>query len=766
MKLLNSVKGEFLNIFKTKKLLIAIIAILFIPLIYAGSYLWAFWDPYGRVDHLPVAVVNQDKGAVYEGRQLKIGDELADKLKEKKTFDWHFVSPEQAERGLQNQNYYLKIVIPKDFSRNAATLQSEHPKNLELIYTPNEGANYLTSKIGDSAIEKLKEEISGEVTKTYAEAMFANIKDVSKGLKDAGDGAGELHKGIDSAKNGADKIDKGLNSVKTGAGSLQSGINTALSGSKQLNGGISQVKDGTDTVSANLKTLAEKSLTFTNGLEKASAGAADLSKGLSTLNGGFTKMKSGQSQLLAASKKVQEGTHTISAGADKLASSTAEWKKGADQTAEGSKQVTGGLSELQAQIEALSKQSTDPAEKAKLDKINAQVEKLAAGSSAVDQGLNSLSAGAGRIGSGADSLAAGASGADEGQSRISDGLAAFGEKIEEAQAGADSLESGGKNLSAAMTRLAAGSRQLKGGTERLAEGAGQLSGGLENLSGGSNELVKGMTKLSDGGSSLLKGIGQLNGGSGNLVNGMDKLSAGAQELQGKLNDGSRETEKVKANDGVYNMFAKPVQVKETQLHHVPNYGTGFAPYFLPLSLFVGSLVVSVIYPLRKPAVMPAGGLSWFGGKAAVLLLVGIGQAVLADIALLGLLGLEVQSIPLFILLSILTSWTFLAIVQFLVTSLDNPGRFLAILILVLQLISSAGTYPIELVPSILQKAAQFLPMTYAVAGFRSVISTGDFDFMWHNAAILSAFFSAAALLTALFFTWSFKRGSHLQEQNA
>lgn len=169
-------------ILRNRKVLIPIIAVIFIPLLYSGMFLWAFWDPYAHLDKLPVAVVNNDKGATMNGEKLAIGDKLVEKLKEKKNFDWHFVSEKEAEKGLQHQTYYMAIEIPEDFSKNAATLQDEHPKPMKLIYKPNEAFNFLSAQIGDNAVEKIKEEVSNTVTETYAETMLTISARWRKGL--------------------------------------------------------------------------------------------------------------------------------------------------------------------------------------------------------------------------------------------------------------------------------------------------------------------------------------------------------------------------------------------------------------------------------------------------------------------------------------------------------------------------------------------------------------------------------------------------------
>ncbi|MED3561534.1 YhgE/Pip domain-containing protein [Bacillus xiapuensis] len=777
MKALSSLKSELLGIIHNRKLLIAIIGVMTIPLLYSGTFLWAFWNPYGHVDRMPVAVVNHDKGAVYNGKKLEIGEDLVEKLKDKKSFNWKFVSEKQANRGLEKQDYYIKIEIPKDFSKNATTLQSNHPRKLNLIYTPNEGSNYLSSKIGDSAIQKIKEEVAGAVTETYAESMFDNIKDVAKGLNKASDGAGDLHKGIVSAKDGA--------------GELNKGIGTAKDGTAKLSDGASSVNSGANKIEQNLKTLAEKSVTFSKGLESASSGSKDLQNGLQKFNTGLSQMQDGNAKLVEGAKKsqtgakqladgldsaaskmpdLQNGSKQLADGAMKLSSSMEKWKEGAGDAKTGSAQISEGLQGTIEFINQMEEQTNDPIEKAKLEGLKGNLEKLSEGSQKVSAGVGALSDNADLLKQASDQLAAGAnklnngqtqltdgvnqlaSGAkqlEDGQNQLTQGLGTFGNKLDEAKKGFGQITDGSSNLTSGLNNLADGSTKLKDGTNKLADGSKQLSDGAGQLYDGTKSLNGGMTQLANG--------------SHELTSGMNKLADGSKELKDKLKDGAKNASDVKANNNVYNMFAKPVNLKEDRMNHVPDYGTGFTPYFLSLSLFVGALMLSIIFPMFEPARKPKSGFSWFAGKLGILLIVGVGQALLADVVLLAGLGLEVKSVPLFIMLSILTSWTFLAIIQFLVTVLDNPGRFIAVIILILQLTSSAGTYPIELVPTILQKINHFLPMTYTIAGFRAIISTGDFSFMWQNIEFISIFFVAFLAATLTFFVVKFKRQNLQQE---
>ncbi|MCQ6282260.1 YhgE/Pip domain-containing protein [Bacillus sp. EB600] len=771
MEIVTALKNELLAILYNRKLLIAIIGVMTIPLLYSGTYLWAFWDPYGHLDRLPVAVVNNDQGAVYNGTNLAIGKDLVEKLKEKKGFHWQFVSKKEAVKGMKNQDYYLKVEIPKDFSKNAATLQSEKPKKLTLVYTANEGYNYLSSKIGDSAIEKIKEEVSSTVTKTYAESMLKKSKDVAAGLTKASYGAGELNNGI--------------NSAKTGVNDLEAGFESAKGGTVGLVNGSSQVDSGAKKLKEKLQMLAAKSVAFSEGAVSASAGSKQLQAGLNQFGAGLGQMKSGTADLLAGAQKsedgatrlsngldsaagnmpeLQSGSKQIADGAGQLSSSMDQWSQGAEQTKSGAEELNQGLKQAVDLVSQMAAGTNDAAQKAQLETLKSSLAQLSSGSlgvadglgqlsnhaAAITQAANQLSVGANQLNLGQNQLAGGinqlASGAKDlaaGQKQLTAGISTIDKKIDLAMKGYSQLTSGHSSLSSGLDQLAAGSVQMEDGTDQLANGSTQLADGTNQLSVGTKKLQVGMSQLA--------------GGSSELSGGINKLSFGSKELEDQLQNGAKATSAIKANNRVYDMFAKPVNVKDDRLNHVPDYGTGFAPYFLSLSLFVGALVLSVIFPMLEPAVRPKSGFGWFTGKLGIIFAVGLGQALLADVILLQVLGLEVKSAPYFIMLSIFTSWTFFAIIQFLVTVLDNPGRFLAIIMLVLQLTSSSGTYPIELTPNFLQAIAHFMPMTYTVAGFRAIISTGDFSYMWMNIGYESIFFITFLAATLVFFLTKFKR---------
>ncbi|EKN70269.1 YhgE/Pip C-terminal domain-containing protein [Neobacillus bataviensis LMG 21833] len=696
-------KEELLTIFKNKKVLIPIIAVMFVPVLYAGMFLWAFWDPYDKLDELPVAVVNEDAGATLDGDHLKLGDDLVTKLKKSKDFGFEYVDKKEGYKELKDQKYYMVIEIPKGFSKNATTLMDKDPKKLELIYTPNESFNFLSAQIGNTAAEKIKTAVAEKVTETYAETIFSKVSELADGIVKASDGAGQL-------KDGSVDLNKG---------------------SEDLNNGLA--------------TLAEKSIEFNNGVKTANSGSKALASGASELKDGLAKADATMPQLV-------DGTNQIAAGAEKLKT---ELPAGIAQGMQ--KELTGSAFELNKGIDQFETQLTKRLAVQIADQtITEQTEKMEKLANAlIANGVSPQLVNAIMTAEPAptkDAVQASIEakltpGIDAGFTQFKTGV---NEKLLGATNGLDQKIK--SQTDPYFDQLLAGIDQISSGQKQLQSGIGALSSGSVKLNDGTNTLSLGLNRLADGSNQLSAGTGQLADGSNQLKDGTTNLSDGAKELSDKLADGAKEASKVHSDDKTYNMMAEPVKLANEKINHVPNYGTGFAPYFISLGLFVGALLLSIVFPLRETAAAPSSGFNWFLSKFSIMAGVGIIQALLADAILLGGLGLDVQSVPKFILFSIITSLTFVALIQLFVSVFADAGRFLAIIVLIFQLTTSAGTFPLELIPNFLQHFNAFLPMTYSVSGFKAVISSGDLSFMWHNVTILLGFLVAFALGTIAYFT--------------
>ncbi|MED2763064.1 YhgE/Pip domain-containing protein [Bacillus thuringiensis] len=979
-------RKEFTEIIKSKKILIPIIAVLFVPILYAGMFLWAFWDPYKQLDDLPVAVVNLDKGAVFDGKPIEVGKRLVDNLKDNKNFKWEFVSEKEAKKGMEGRKYYMLVRIPDDFSSNATTLLKDNPKPLNLEYIPNESLNFLSSQIGGTAIEKIKGEVASTLTKTYAEKMFDSIQDVSKGLADGAEGANKLHDGSSELHDGSSKVTDGLHTLQGKSGEMKDGVQKLADGSNKLvdgsgkvtnglntlnsktgemqigigklvdgsgkvtdglhvlnsnagigklvdgsgkvtdglhvlnsnagigklvdgsgkvtdglhalnsNTGIGKLVDGSGKVTDGLNTLNSKTGELRDGSEKVTGGlnklvskSDELKTGTTDLSNGMGKLVEGQSQLEKGSREIQKGLQDLNSNVQKSAagleeiqskvpsilstvnekidgaganvnqlneltqSTAGDAKKAAQEVANLQKQieslpkeyqeqlqpfitsavkstatvqqkaagVAGGTNKLNEEVKqvkveihqttnGLQNKLPNPAgiktlaggiEKLTnaqnefvskfhgfgegLDNAKIGADKLKDGSVQLIDGVTQLQSGSGKVTAGLGQLSAGVNQLADGSGQVTDGLGTLSVGVSKLADGSGQVTGGLGTLSVGVTKLADGSGQVTGGlgtlsvgVSKLADGSGQVTDGLGTLSVGANQMAGGVNQLADGSGQVTTGLGTLNGGlnqmsngstqlidgvnkladgSGKVTDGLVKVNDGSGELAEKLGEGAEKTGEVKGTDKTYDMFASPVKVKTEKMAEVPNYGTGFTPYFLSLGLFVGALLLSIVYPLRDTVGVPKSGFSWFISKFGVLLSVGIIQAIVADVILLFGLGVEVQSIPYFILFSIITSLAFIALIQCLVTAFGDAGRFIAIITLIMQLTTSAGTFPLELIPKFLQPFHAWLPMTYSVSGFKAVVSSGDFDFMWQNIGMLMIFIVVLSLGTIASLTLMHKR---------
>ncbi|WP_226675880.1 YhgE/Pip family protein [Mesobacillus jeotgali] len=717
---------ELTAIFRNKKLLIPIIAVLFVPVLYSGMFLWAFWDPYEHLSDLPVAVANEDSGTTMEGEKLQLGDDLVGKLKESKDFDFQFVSEKEGKKGLEQQEYYMMIKIPEDFSKNATTLLDDHPEKLELVYIPNESFNFLSAQIGETAAERIKASVSEKLSETYAETMFDKIGDLAKGLGKASDGAAELNDGADKLKDGSRELYKNLSVLARKSIEFNQGVNSANSGAKELANGADSLTDGLGQLEDGHAKLEGASSELLNGQKDLLAGASKVKTGLEEVNNKIPAMV--------------QGTTKIEQGSEQLAQNLSNWKTGADQTASGAADLHAGIQELKEQMDAMASLLAEYPDKQK--ELATALEKLEAGSVSLEKGTFALSDSAGALAEGAKTISGSLGELNAGQSKLQQGI--------------KDLTDGSTQLEAGAGKLASGQEHFHTGMELFGNKLSEAAAGSVELSEGSSKLVGGMDLLASGSSAMSDGTGKLSLGAERLAEGNRKVADGTSELAEKLKDGADEAQ-ISPNDQTYNMFAAPVKLDSEKINKVPNYGTGFAPYFLSLGLFVGALLLSIVFPLREPAGIPRNGVNWFLSKFGILAGIGIIQALVADAIVLGGLGLHVESIPLFLTFSIVTSLTFIALVQFLVTLLGDPGRFVAIIILILQLTTSAGTFPLELIPGFLQRFNSYLPMTYSVHGFKAVISSGDLGFMWQNAGILAAYIGLLSIGTAVYFHWMFKR---------
>lgn len=277
-----------------------------------------------------------------------------------------------------------------------------------------------------------------------------------------------------------------------------------------------------------------------------------------------------------------------------------------------------------------------------------------------------------------------------------------------------------------VQQLFAGSSQLASGLNTYTAGVGSAYNGSTQLAGGLNTLNAQVPTLTSGINQLADGTQQLVANSGKLVDGALQLKDGNKTLADSLKDGAKTVNSIKLTNKNAEMFAAPANLKHKNYSKVQNYGYALAPYMLSVALYVGALVFNLVYPLRRLSTPDGTATQWFASKVAIGSLVAIGNA-LVEMLLMMAAGLHPQHVGSFLINGISFSLTAMFLIMVLSMALGNPGRFLGMIFLVIQLGSCGGSFPIEITRGMngfFQAINPYLPMTYSVYGFRQALNSG------------------------------------------
>ena len=676
-------RAEWKHLFSNKILLISMAVISFIPILYSGFFLGSIWDPYGQTKNLPVAFVNEDKGASLNGKSLNVGESVEKKLKDNHDLGWEFVSKQQADEGVNSGHFYAVVTIPSDFSQKVSSITKSEPQQAVINFTTTPAKNYIGSLVSNQAAAKVKSSVSEQITQAYAKGILENLDKLGLGLETAANGASTLHDGL---------------------GRLQSGTQTYVGGVKQLavnqqslTGGLAQLSDGSRKLQAGLGQLSN-SLPTESQLSQLSDGMKQLQFGINQLN---ASVSNPSPALVAQQNKVKADAQTLaqtmqSSAPDLLTAGGTLQTLGTQAAASGSNSTTISLPQISSISQALKKTQT----------IIAQMETLREDLQALTQQLSAQ------------------------QTQL--------------QAGVSALNNGVNQLTPNAITAFNGYNSVRFANNQLLAGSASLTNGLSEAKSGSQKLANG--------ASLLESR------SGALIDGTSQLTSGADTLANKLTDASNRIKIQPTGATTQQQIANPVKSEMTEKGNVPNYGYALSPYVLSLSLFVGALVLNVIYPIRKTFSEQESAIRWWLSKASVAGVAAFMQATILMLVMVFFLGLTPEHPAHFIGAIYLTSFAYMSIVSLLVIVLDNPGRFLAMVLLVLQLGSSEGTFPIQTANGFFQAINPLVPMTYSIRALRQAISGGlDNAFYGGSMWVLVGFLLMANLLTVGFFTYRGKR---------
>ena len=760
---------ELKALIKSPKLWVTMIGVALVPALYNLSFLGSMWDPYGNVKNLPVAVVNEDKSATLNDKTLTIGDDMVDSMSKNKALDYHFVSQKKADKGLKDGDYYMVITLPEDLSEKASSLLTDNPKKLNIKYQTTAGRSFVASKMSESAMTKLKDTVSENITETYTKAVFKSMSSLQDGLQEASDGSNELLSGSQQLESGSQTITDNLNTAASGSQTLADGTATLSSGLTTYTNGVSTLASGANELNSNsvalisgiaqlkesstqVQRLVDGANSLTDGLQQLSTSttlSAEESANIQSLISGLPQLNAGIQQLNASVSEISTnvGITQISTVLSDIASQAqgileAEEKDSSDrlaaiqataayQSLDASQQAelvnalnTSGNSVSQQAQQILTDVQTMKASLTALSPLSSKVTELQAGVSQIASqsnialpgsvaALTKLSAGLTKVNTVTTTQLV------PGSSQIASGVSTLNTKL---SSGANELLTGATTYTNAVSQIASGANQLVANNTQLTSGASQLQSGAEALASGSSKLAA---------------------GSGTLTNGLTTLTNGLTTLTSSLSDASHQLSLVSVDSKNAKMVSAPVSTTAKDNDNVKVNGIGMAPYMIAVSLMVVALSTNVIFASSLSGRPVKNRFEWAKQKLFINGLIStVGSLVLYGA--IQFLGFEANYEWKTIFLIILGGWTLMALVTALVGWDNRYGSFLSLIMLLLQVGSAGGSYPIELSPKFFQVVHPYMPMTYIVTGLRQTISmTGSIG---TQVGVLSAFLVAFMVL--------------------
>ena len=633
----------------------------------------------------------------------------------------------------------------------------------------------VASKVGDKTANTLLASfttIHGKMNEAAdgADKINANTVKLSDAMTQLADGTGTLNDGAVKLADGSEQLVDGSSRLIEGQNKLADGSSQLADGAGTLNQGAGKVNDGA------IK-LADGSSTLANGASDAHNGASQLADGSAALANGTGSLKKGANDLAQGAQQVADGTHSLKNALDQdgvrqlpgtltamcqnlnsIDTSAPSGDFGTDlsntvvsKVAEDTRQKLAPLVESgsisQETADAIVANINSEQTKSAVASANDQALKnhlaqhgqagsdvlaklqtlkndncVATGESAAAQKLSTLIDGVDKLDSGATAVAQGAGTLRDGITKLDSGAATLADGSAKLADGTGKVADGASTLNNGASQLADGTGELKNGTGNLHNGAQQLADGEKEAVDGQNKLHEGATTLQDGSSQLADGTGKLNSSTGQIADGTEQLKDGTGQLSTGLQNGTRQIPNLNEEQqkDVASVMSSPVDLEHSSLANGRNYGEGMGPFFMCLALWIGGLMlVQTLRPLNNRALAskaPTARIilgSWlpFG-------LIGIAQAVLMFAAVKFGLGFQMAHPWLAFLFLCFVATIFTLFIHGVVVFFGSPGKLIALIIMILQLITAGGTMPYETLPHAMRWMHDFFPMGYAVTGMR------------------------------------------------
>lgn len=679
--------------------LVVTLGVCVIPSLYAWYNIVANWDPYGNTQGIKIAIANNDRGTQNDlVGELNAGDKVVDQLKENHQLGWTFVdSTADAKEGVESGEYYAAIVIPKNFSDNLVSMLDGNYHQPKLTYYVNEKKSAIAPKVTDTGANTIEEQINSEFVSTVGKTVAGIAKDAGVDLKD------KATQTQDSLASSVSEASDTLGEVRDSIGDMNAAIDKTsgaiASADAALAGLQGQAPSLTQAISQGNDLLSEARTTAGNSI-------TSLSKALS--EGSLALTKTSASANAAIGKLTGAVTSTTTRIDNSLESLQA--------TIDHNKAVIGHL-EILANDTSTGSEEIDARIVSTIDLLREQNEKL----QSIKDGLSAQS-------SAMANDAAAVSGASDAIN--------------------NAIHTGATNLGPSPDGLGAKTRcrRPRSALDSFAAVSGDLTG---IVSGMTPTLANARGTLAQLSATLGQAKTTLSQTDSSLAKVQDKLATAANDIaalqtsesMGELAD----LMGVDVND-VADFMASPVELASKSIYPVKSFGSGIAPFYTNLALWVGGYVLIAIYKLEvdREGIGSFTARQGYFGRWLLLVILGALQAIIVTVGDL-VIGVQCVSPLLFVLGGIAISFTYVNIIYALSTTFKHIGKAIGVILVIVQIPGSSGMYPIEMMPGFFQWLHPLLPFTYGINLLRETVG-GMYSFNYlFNLCILGVF-----LIVALF----------------
>lgn len=684
-------KNDLKDIFTNKVLLVIIIGLCILPSLYAWFNIKASWDPYGNTGNISVAVINEDSGAEIMNKKVNMGDELVKELKTNKDLGWKFVDRKKALEGVNSGKYYAYIEIPSNFSENLTSLVSKDIKKGTIIYTVNEKINAIAPKITNKGAITIQNEVNQTVVKTVSEVVL-------KAFKEAGI-----------------EIEKQLPKLST----LESNLVEVQGKFKDIDKVVDTAVDATDKVSDIIKDIQNDMPLIKDTITNSKNLSSDIKSFLND-------SKTGLSQLSPILKNDLGLISEISSNAKNAVSDLIDAiNKGSESAPQLIDNLSTKLSDLASSTNTLTKF---------LEKLN----KLVPGNQlkSVIDSLNSISA---KLDTAVSSLQTiknqVANGEKPPLTNLNNLLKVIGDVNTITSSILNNFDS---KIQGPISNIIEDSFKVADNIIAVLDSAEKKLPAVEDIL---NTTLSFSGSAEKGASFIKEKLPYAKSVVDTIVDSMKKInnSSEVNELISLL-----KSDVLKRSD----FLKQPVDLVENRLYPIKNYGSAMAPFYTVLSLWVGilllmSLLSTNVHGDYKPNEV-------YFGRGLTFLTLTIIQALIVSLGDIYFLKVQAVNIPLFILISVFTSIVFTAIVYSLVSIFGNVGKAIGVVLLVIQVAGSGGTFPIQVTPQFFQNVYPLLPFTYAISAMREAVGGIYMPNLTKDISTLAIFIVVFVIFTVFF----------------